>query len=242
MKVRNSGRISLLLSFPEVGNRKLAMDIHSFREISESVEQWLTQLGVNLRDEKTGEVLFECTGESLYNICVEFRYISSELSCQSLSDAIVLSVGDRTTRYTGLIGDCWGVTSHDAAGTLIYNIGSEHCLKVWKAIRSPANGMWPHWQQLSKASKSKVAAIEREHFAPTAGISELSSAVRTERLLYLKTQKQEWSPTEADVQKVKDAIAGMTFKTTNLDAIRSAAKMQKQRVSIILKMIGHKAD
>jgi len=53
---------------------------------------------------------------------------------------------------------------------------------------------------------------------------------------------KEWKPTDAQIQKVKDAVAGMRYQTTNLEAIRIAAKMQKQRVSIILKLIGHKAE
>lgn len=60
-------------------------------------------------------------------------------------------------------------------------------------------------------------------------------------LLLSLSKKPEWTPTETEIQKVKDALVGMKFKTTNLEAIRTAAKMNKQRVSIILKLIGHTA-
>lgn len=60
--------------------------------------------------------------------------------------------------------------------------------------------------------------------------------------LKLRLSVNEWAPTEAQIQKVKDAIAGMKFKTTNLDAIQKAVRMNRQRVSIILKLIGHNAE
>ena len=64
---------------------------------------------------------------------------------------------------------------------------------------------------------------------------------RFEMLLSI-TQKKSWEPTEKQIQKVKNVIAGMTFKTTNLDAIQKAARMNRQRLSIILKMIEHKVE
>jgi hypothetical protein len=54
--------------------------------------------------------------------------------------------------------------------------------------------------------------------------------------------KPPWKPTDAQIQQVRDAIAGMKFKTKDLTAITKVAKMRRQRVSVILKMIGHEAD
>lgn len=161
------------------------MNTDSFLGLSEFVEQSLGELGTVLIDETTGNIVRRCSGESLYNICVMFRRINEEFSDESLSDQIIAAIGDRTTGYRGSFGDCWGVTSHDTAGTIVYNIGYQLCAKVWDAIGHPVNGTWPHWNELSTECQKNVSEIELNNCRPVVGRSEIVAALRTERIMFL---------------------------------------------------------
>jgi len=188
------------------------MDHKSFFELSELAEKLLSSLGVDVRDEHTHEYVRRCSGESLYDIIVHNKNFMFGFGHLERTEDIISIAGDRTTKYSGDFGDCWGETSHSTAGTLIQNIATEFYLEAWEAIGQPADKKWPLWSDLSIISRTNMERIERRSCAPKHGMSQITSAIRIERILYSKRkpkleQNKVGTVTDRDRAKVKNTIA-----------------------------------
>lgn len=221
-------------------------DLSEFVELSELVEEVFLRFGLDVfAEERGGGYWIPCSGRLLYMaVCYQSTI---ERVFRQHETAIILALGDRTTRVDYGPYPCTGITSHKAAETIIYNLFNDFTEKVVAALAEVLepemmNQRAPEWESLTTAQRQVVASIESAAVECHSAWGELSDKIRTERVLYLESQPKEWVPKPSDIEKVKNAIAGMKYKTTNLEAIRIAAKMQKQRVSIILKLIGHNAE
>lgn len=145
----------------------------------------------------------------------------------------------------------WSNTGFDYAGAT--NTASE-TYEAWLIARR-SNKVVAEFD--GKSLQAFVSLFTRLHYQPMAsdGFPEagtieaaenlMTAVYRLELLLLLKPRRdteKTYEPTEAQIKRVTDAIAGMLVKDAGVKAIARIAKMRPARVSIILKKLKHQAE
>lgn len=150
------------------------MDHEGFKYWSLFLESLLDNLGVDSVSEDGSRT--KCDGRFLFNV-VQY---ANDINCffsGSLSDRIVLAIGDRTAKYGGTLGSCIGSTSHELGSVVLLNIAER-----FQRSHPPVAESWENIDSLSQAVfESEERSLNRHGLE----LSDLASAVHTERVLFL---------------------------------------------------------
>jgi hypothetical protein len=199
-----------------------------FCECSEFLEKFLRDIGMSQWD---GTTLQRCSGELLFSAVGRHPTIQQVIAGNE--QEIILRLGSRVMTCDGFTGR----TSHHVALGLMTRVVDDYGPSVRSLIGDPLQ--WPTWGMIQKFARDAVSSWEMELNPRPMDWTTLADHVCTERVLFVAGDppSNDWRPSESEIQKVKDAIAGMLEKNPSVQAVAKKARMKKERAGIILKLL-----